>query len=84
MNGGVWEINLFQVFLPIQFWTSGDVSSGFQSQSGFCLFKLCEGVHNIRSLRFTFGATPLPVYIASIAASHFPHMHVSAEVGCQI
>ena len=25
-----------------------------------------------------------PVYNASIAASRFPHMHVSAEVGCHI
>ena len=33
--------------------------------------------------RFTSGATPLPVYMATILASCFPHMHVSAEVGCQ-
>ena len=32
---------------------------------------------------FTSGVTPLPVYNASIAASHLPHMRVSAEVGCQ-
>ena len=37
----------------------------------------------IRSLRFTSGATPLPVYNASIAASRLPHMRVSAEVECQ-
>ena len=24
------------------FWISGDVSSGFQSQSGFCLFRIAE------------------------------------------
>ena len=65
------------------FWTSGDVSSGFQSQSGFCLIRTCRGVRNIRSLRFTSGATHLPVYNASIAASHLPHVHVSAVVGCQ-
>ena len=34
----------------------------------------------IRSLRFTFGVTPLPVYNASIAAGLFPRMPVSAEV----
>ena len=28
------------------------------------------------------GVTPLPVYNASIAASHLPYMPVSAEVGC--
>ena len=65
------------------FWTSGDVSSGFQSQSGFCLIHAWWRLHNIYSLRFTSGATPLPVYNASIAVSCLPHMHVSAEVGCR-
>ena len=65
------------------FGTSGDVSSGFQSQSGFCLIRTCGGIRNIRSLRFTSGATHLPVYNASIAASHLPHMRVSAVVGCR-
>ena len=37
----------------------------------------------IHSLRFTSGATPLLVYNASIAASHLPHMRISAEVGCR-
>ena len=55
---------------------------GFKARVGSALFKLCRGIRNIRSLRFTSGATPLPVYNASIAASHLPHMHVSAEVGC--
>ena len=57
---------------------------GFKARVSSALFKLCGGVRDIRSLRFTSWATPLPVYIASIAASHFPHMHVSAEVGCWI
>ena len=35
-------------------------------------------------LRFTSSSTPMLVYVASIAASHFPHMCVSAEVGCRI
>ena len=73
----------FGPLIPL-FWTSGDVSSGFQSQSGSALFELCGGVRDICSLRFTSGATPLTVYIASIAAGCFPHMHVSAEVGCWI
>ena len=55
---------------------------GFKARVGSALFELCGGVCDIRSLRFTSGATPLPVYTASIAASHLPHMHVSAEVGC--
>ena len=57
---------------------------GFKARVGSALFELCGGICDIRSLRFTSGATPLPVYIASIAAGHFPHMHVSTEVGCQI
>ena len=38
------------------------------------LFKLCQGIHDIRSLRFISGATPLPMYIASIAASRLTHI----------
>ena len=37
---------------------SGDVSSGFQSQSGFCLICICGGKFNGHSLRYTSGATP--------------------------
>ena len=58
---------------------------GFKARVGSALFELCGVMEcDIHSLRFTSGATPLPVYIASIAAGRFPHMHVSAEVGCQI
>ena len=57
---------------------------GFKARAGSALFELCRGIPDIRSLRFTSGATPLPVYIASIAAGRFPHMRVSAEVGCRI
>ena len=40
------------------FWISGDISSGFQSQSGFCLIRyFCGGECNIHSPRFTSGAT---------------------------
>ena len=56
---------------------------GFKARVGSALFELCGGVRDICSLRFTSGATHLPVYKASIAASHLPHMHVSAEVGRQ-
>ena len=48
------------------------------------LFALSRGIHDIHFLRFTSGATPLLVYMASIAASCFPHVRVSAEVGCKI
>ena len=57
---------------------------GFKARVGAALFELCGGVRDIHSLRFTSGATPRPVYIANIAAGHFPDMHVSAEVRCQI
>ena len=43
------------------FWTSGDVSSGFQSQGG---------QPYSRFLGVNSGATLLPVYVASIAASY--------------
>ena len=56
---------------------------GFKARVGSALFELCGGICDIRSLRFTSGATPLPVYNASIAASCLPHMCVSAEVGCR-
>ena len=63
------------------FWTSGDVSSGFQSQIGQPSSHFGRGICDM-FLRFTSGVTPLPVYIASIAASHLPLVHVSEEVGC--
>ena len=47
------------------------------------LFTLSRDVCDIPSLRFISGMTPLPVYMASMAASHFPHMCVRAETGCQ-
>ena len=46
------------LLIPL-FWTSGDVSSGFQSQSGFCLIQACRRcMCYICSERFTSGATP--------------------------
>ena len=57
---------------------------GFKARVGSALFELCGGICDIHSLTFTSGVTPLLVYIASIAAGCFPHMRVSAEVGCQI
>ena len=52
------------------FWTSGDVSSGFQSQSGFCLIRTWQRRTSsiTRSLRFTSGATPADLLAASMAA----------------
>ena len=52
------------------FWTSGDVSSGFQSQSGFYLIHTWRRhMSNVtHSLRFTSGATPADLLAASMAA----------------
>ena len=47
---------------------------GFKARVGFALFTLGRGLHHIRSLRFTSGATPLPVYNATIVASCLPHV----------
>ena len=53
--------------------TPGDVSSGFQTHSGFCLICMLQAsVMYIHSLRSTSGATPANLLAASIAASHFP------------
>ena len=52
------------------FCISGNVSSGFQSQSGFCLIHGDEC--NVHSLRSTLGATPAVLLMASITASHIP------------
>ena len=61
---------LFVGLLIPLFWTSGDVSSGFQSQSGFCLIHTWRRrTSNItHSLRFTSGATPADLLVASMAA----------------
>ena len=52
------------------FWTSGDVSYGFQSQNGFCLICTWQRhMSNITcSLRLTSGATPADLLVASMAA----------------
>ena len=56
------------------FWTSGAVSSGFQSQSGPALFELGRGVPVTCSLRFTSDVTPADLLAASMAAEpSLPH-----------
>ena len=62
------------------FWISGDVSSGFQSQSGFCLIcYFCGGECNIHSPRFTSGATLADLLAAGMQPVTSPH--ACAEVG---
>ena len=53
---------------------------GFKARVGSALFELCGGVCDIHSLRFTSGATHLPVYKASIAASRLPHMRIMVNI----
>ena len=62
------------------FWISGDVSSGFQSQSGFCLIRyFCGGECNVHSPRFTSGATLADLLVAGAQPVTSPH--ACAEVG---
>ena len=62
------------------FWISGDVSSGFQSQSGFCLIHyFCGGKCNVHSPRFTSGATLADLLAAGTQPVTSPH--ACAEVG---
>ena len=62
------------------FWISGDVSSGFQSQSGFCLIcYFCGGECNVHSPRLTSGATLTDLLVAGAQPVTSPH--TCAEVG---
>ena len=54
------------------FWTSGDVSSEFQSQSELAaLFTLGRGICVTCSQKFTSGATPANVLVVSMVAKPF-------------
>ena len=54
------------------FWISGDVSSGFQSQSGLP-YSHSGGVHNVRSPRSTSGATLADLLAAGAQLVLSPH-----------
>ena len=54
------------------FWISGDVSSGFQSQSGLP-YSHCGGKHNVRSPRSTSGATLADLLAAGTQPVLSPH-----------
>ena len=60
------------------FWISCDVSSGVQSQSGFCLICFCGGECNVHSLTSTSGATLADLVAASTPLVLSPH--IVAEV----
>ena len=54
------------------FWISGDISSGFQSQSGLP-YSHCGGECNVRSPRSTSGATLADLLVASAQLVLSPH-----------
>ena len=47
-------------------------------------FELGRGMCDVCYLRFTSGVTPANLLMANMLAGCFAHMHISAEVGCQI
>ena len=56
------------------FWISGDISSGFQSQSGFYFIDFfCGGKCNVHSLRFTSSATCANLLAAGMQSITSPH-----------
>ena len=61
---------LFVGPLKLLFWTSGDICPMFQSQGGFPHLHASLPMHN-RFLRFTSGATPADLLMASMAAEPF-------------
>ena len=54
------------------FWTSGDVSCEFQSQSGQPYLNFGRGIRDICSLRFNYSTAPFLVFLASTVTGHFP------------
>ena len=64
------------------FWTSGDVSSGFQSQSGQAtLFTFGEDIYVTHGLRFTSGVTPAYLLAASIATKLISSTYLQQGIG---
>ena len=59
--------------VPVFFWISGDVSSVFQSQSGFCLIRFCKGECNVHSLSSASGAAPANLLTASGLVINFTY-----------
>ena len=63
------------------FWTSGDVSSGFQKRQWAALFGLSRGVHVTCSLRFTSGVTIADLLMASMAVRPLSSTYLRAGIG---
>ena len=58
------------------FWTSGDFSSGFQSQEWAAFFAFGRGIHVTSSSKFTSGVTPVILFTVSMAAELFSSMYL--------
>ena len=72
-------MSFFGPLVPL-FWISGDVSSGFQSQSGFCLIcYFCGGECNVHSPRFTSGATLADLLAAGAYLTIYTISHVCRQ-----
>ena len=72
-------MSLLGPLVPL-FWISGDVFSGFQSQSGFCLIHyFCGGKCYVHSLRSTFGATCADLLVPGVQP--VTSRHICPEVG---
>ena len=67
------------LFVGPLFWTSGDISSEFQSHSGSSHLHALLPVH-IGFLRFTSGATPANLLVATMAANAFSHLPFQVAV----
>ena len=67
-------------FLGPLFWISGDVSSGFQSQSGFCLIRIVEANVMYIPQRSTSGATRANLLAASLPPGPVPMYCCRGEV----
>ena len=75
------HVSFLGPLMPL-FWTCSDISSGFQSQSmqPYSLFWQRHVWCTFREIHLWCNTDLLT---ASTAAGHFPHMRVSAEVGCR-
>ena len=59
--------------LVTPFWISGDISSGVQSQSEFCLIRFSGSKCNVHSPRSTSGATLADLLAAGAQPVTSPH-----------
>ena len=66
--------------LKLLFWISGDVFSGVQSESRFCLIHFYVGECNVHSLRSTSGATLAYLLADSVQLVLSPHTVVEVRL----